>query len=245
MGATALFTATGSTTGTYAWSGPSSYSSTTQNPSIVNAQLINSGTYTVTFTKTSNGCTVTNTAVVNVNPVVSITTAPTTISECVGGTLSFTVVATGGYAPLTYQWQSSTTFGGTYTDIGGATSTSYLLPSGSASALFYRVVVSSTGGTGCNPATSTPVQGTVVADPSVSVVIPPAIVCIGANVTLTATPTVGSGTCTVQWQSSPTAVTSWTDISGATGSTYNVTSLGVSTKYRAQLVLCSGSGCCN
>jgi hypothetical protein len=35
---------------TYAWSGPNSFSSSSQNPSISNAQAINAGTYTVTFT---------------------------------------------------------------------------------------------------------------------------------------------------------------------------------------------------
>jgi hypothetical protein len=48
----------------------------------------------------------------------------------------------------------------------------------------------------------------------------------------------------VQWQSSPNGTT-WTDISGATGNTYNVTNLGANTNYRAQLVACTGNGCCN
>jgi hypothetical protein len=242
VGATAVFAATGSSVGTYSWTGPNSFTSTVQSPMISNVQLINAGAYSVTFTK-SNGCIATGAATVNVNPIVSITTQPTAISECIGGTQSFSVVATGGYTPLTYQWQSSTTLGGIYTDISGATSATYLLPSTAASALFYRVIVSSTGGVGCNPATSNPVQGTVVADPSVSVTIPPAIVCIGANITLTASPTVSTGTCTTQWQSSPDGTT-WTNIIGGTGNSLNAT-LGTTTRYRAQLVSCSGSGCCN
>lgn len=244
VGATATLTATGSTgSGFYSWSGPNSYISFSQNPTIANAQLTHTGAYTVTFTA-SNGCTATGTVQINVAPLVSITTQPTAISECIGGTQSFSVVATGGFAPLTYQWQSSTTLGGTYSNIAGATSATYNLPSAATSALFYRVIVSSTGGTGCTPATSNPVAGTVVNDPSVSVVVPPAIVCVGANVTLTASPTVSTGTCTTQWQSSPDGVT-WTNISGATGNTYNVTSLGATTRYRAQLVSCTGNGCCN
>ena len=85
---------------------------------------------------------------------------------------------------------------------------------------------------------------TVVPPPTVAISIPPAAVCIGANVTLTAITTIGVGTCNIQWQSSPNGVT-WTDISGATGTTYNVINMTASTRYRATLVSCTGLGCCN
>ncbi len=56
----------------YSWSGPSSYSSTTQNPSITNAQTTNGGTYTLTVTDAA-GCSNANTtsAVVNAGPTTS------------------------------------------------------------------------------------------------------------------------------------------------------------------------------
>jgi len=56
-------TASGATT--YSWTGPNAFVSTTQNPTIANAQLVNAGVYSVTGT--TNGCTGTATATVVVN----------------------------------------------------------------------------------------------------------------------------------------------------------------------------------
>ncbi|OYU56650.1 MAG: hypothetical protein CFE25_05335 [Chitinophagaceae bacterium BSSC1] len=56
-------TASGATT--YSWTGPNAFVSTTQNPTIANAQLVNAGVYTVTGT--TNGCPGTATATVVVN----------------------------------------------------------------------------------------------------------------------------------------------------------------------------------
>jgi hypothetical protein len=182
--------------------------------------------------------------IVNITPTLSITTQPSDISECIGGTQSFSVVATGGAAPLSYQWQSSSTVSGVYTNIIGANSATYPLPSTGTSALFYRVIVTSASGSVCNTSTSNAVAGTVVNDPSVSVTTLPATVCTNASITLSATPTISAGSCTVQWQSSPDGTT-WTNIIGGTGASYNIGTLASTTRYRAQLVSCTGSGCCN
>ncbi|MFN6115581.1 MAG: immunoglobulin domain-containing protein, partial [Flavobacteriales bacterium] len=70
--------ATGDATITYSWSGPNSFSSTQQNPTITAATVAAAGTYTVTA---SNGCAPNATATVNVvvNP---STTNTTTVSQC-------------------------------------------------------------------------------------------------------------------------------------------------------------------
>jgi hypothetical protein len=49
---------------TYSWAGPNSFTSTSQNPSISNAQAVNAGTYTVTIK--DGGCTNTRSTVVTV-----------------------------------------------------------------------------------------------------------------------------------------------------------------------------------
>jgi SdrD B-like domain/Ig-like domain CHU_C associated len=68
--------------GTFSWAGPGTiaFSSTEQNPSIANAQLINGGTYTVTV-KNGNGCTVNTTVAVKINVVPS---APSTATVSKG-----------------------------------------------------------------------------------------------------------------------------------------------------------------
>jgi hypothetical protein len=71
---------------TFTWSGPSTYSSTVQNPTIDPVALSNAGAYTVTVS-TAVGCSVTasTAVVVNPSPVITSTTAtPATI--CSGGT---------------------------------------------------------------------------------------------------------------------------------------------------------------
>jgi hypothetical protein len=242
VGGTATLNALGNSAGgTYAWTGANGFTSSLQNPTIPGVPLLNSGSYTVTFTAFDR-CTATSTVAVNVNPVVSISAQPTAISECVGGNLTMSVTASGGFPPLTYQWESSPN-GTTWTAIGGATSATFTPPSLTAATTYYHVIVSSSGGLGCNPATSNAVTATIVADPIVNITVPATTICTGGNITLSATPVGGIGTCTTQWQSSSNGGTTWSPIAGATTNTYNTT-LSAGLKYRAQLT-CTGSGCCN
>jgi streptogramin lyase len=202
------------------------------------------GTYYLTVTDW-NKVVVKDTIVVNcICPTLSISTDPTGFTECISGNQTLSVTATGGMTPLTYQWQNGGSTGASWADIAGATAATYTPLSTTAGTTLYRVVVSSASGYGCTPVTSNNATVVIVADPTVSVALPPATVCVGANVTLTATPTITLGTCGVQWQSSPDGTT-WSNISGATSNTYNISSLGTTSRYRAQLVSCSGNGCCN
>ena len=86
---------------TYAWSGPNSFSNATQNPSISNAQAVNTGTYTLTVTD-GNGCQATS------STVVSLTTSPTAANNgpiCVGGALSLST-----NAATSYSWSGPNSF---------------------------------------------------------------------------------------------------------------------------------------
>lgn len=85
----------------YQWNGPNSFSSTIQNPTIVNCTIDNSGTYTVTAS--SNGCSVVATIDVLVHPIPVYTYE----ASCSGGTYLVTIVPIddsfdGNTA--TYQW---------------------------------------------------------------------------------------------------------------------------------------------
>lgn len=82
----------------------------------------------------------------------------------------------------------------------------------------------------------------VVPDPSVSA-SGGGTICVGGNRTLSASTSGGTGTCTYQWQVSTSGTSGpWSNISGATGSTYNTGSLTATRYYRVRRI-CNGSGC--
>ncbi len=93
----------GSTPYTFSWTGPNSYTSNTENPSITNIALTQAGDYTVTATD-QNSCVsipVFTTVVVNDAPVA---TATNDGAVCEGGTLTLTGGASEGTGAYTYSW---------------------------------------------------------------------------------------------------------------------------------------------
>lgn len=101
-GATLNLTATpsGVAGSTYSWTGPNSFSSLSQNPTITAATTAASGVYTVTVT--AAGCTSTNTVTVTVNPI------PTTVAAsnspiCNGANLNLTATNS-AVVGSTYSW---------------------------------------------------------------------------------------------------------------------------------------------
>ena len=157
---------------------------------------------------------------------------------CSGGdpALFTQTVASTGSGALTYQWQSNTTSCvAAFTNIAGATSSTYDAPSGLTQTTYYRRVTSSTlnavactANSNCITVTVNNVTGgTVAADQTI---------CSGGDPALF-TETVastGSGALTYQWQSNTTScVAAFTNIAGATGTTYDAPSgLTQTTYYR-------------
>jgi hypothetical protein len=122
---------------TYSWTGPNGFTSTNQNPSIMNAPLGASGTYTVTVTD-SNGCTAagSTTAVITPLSITSIARQGTNIYIAwltLGATTNMVQVTPGNpgynadFQDISNSW---TVVGGSgitsanYTDVGGATNSS-------------------------------------------------------------------------------------------------------------------------
>ncbi len=83
INSTVSLTSTGGAS--YSWSGPNSYSSTSQNPNIINATTVMAGIYTVTATD-PNGCINKTAAAVTINPLPLVTALSNT--PCVGSTLT-------------------------------------------------------------------------------------------------------------------------------------------------------------
>jgi hypothetical protein len=158
------------------------------------------------------------------NFVVAATTPITALTAITGTPQVGSILTAGALTPVAatvaYQWQESSTPGGAYTDISGATSNTYLIAA-AYSGDYIEVVATGTGNyTGT--ATSTPVSVTAATTP------------ITALAAITGTPQVGSiltagaltpvaATVAYQWQESSTPGGAYTDISGATSNTYTPT----------------------
>ncbi len=87
----------------YSWSGPQSYSSSVQNPSLLNAMTTMSGTYTVTVTDVNN-CVASKSINITVNPLPAITISGTS-PVCAGNTIN--LASSGGTA---YNWTGPGSF---------------------------------------------------------------------------------------------------------------------------------------
>ncbi len=152
----------------------------------------------------------------------SIATQPTNQTVNAGGTATFTVVAA-GTAPLSYQWQSAPSGSANYTNIAGAMSSSYSLMNATTaqSGMTFRVVVSN----GVNPpATSNAATLTVnAAAVAPSITTQPTNQTVNAGATATFT-VVAAGTAPLsyQWQSAPSGSVNYTNIAGATSSSYSL-----------------------
>ena len=86
----------------YSWTGPNSFASTAQNPFIVNASALSTGTYTLTIVV--NGCnSTTATTTVSLNPLPVMTGSPTA-TICSGSTLNFLLTSN---IPSNYTWVAS------------------------------------------------------------------------------------------------------------------------------------------
>ncbi len=198
--------------------------------------------YRVVISVSSRGCNsvTSSSAAVVVVADPSITAQPTGFTECVGGTQALSVTATGGTPSLTYQWQSSPD-NATFSNIGGATASSYTPPAAAAGTTYYRVVVSASGG-GCGSVTSGSVPVVIVADPAISAQPTGFTECVGGTQALSVTATGGTPSLTYQWQSSPDNLT-FSNIGGATASSYTLPSAAAGTTYYRVVVSASGGGC--
>ena len=208
---------------TYAWSGPSSFASTSATPTLTGATLLG-GTYSVVVTTPGSGCTATSGTIVTVNAA-PITAASNSGAACTGtGSISLNANATSTSGALTYSWSGPSSFAST---IATPTLTGATLLGGT-----YSVVVT-TPGSGCTATSGTVV--TVNAAP-ITVASNSGAACTGiGSVSLNANATSTSGTLSYSWSgpSSFASTSATPTLTGVTllGGTYSV------------VVTTPGSGC--
>lgn len=202
---------------------------------------LTAGTYTVTVTGTAAGTPIKTrnlSFVINaaINP--SVTTPPAVQTVCAGGNATFTVTAANA---STYQWQVSTA-GGPFSDISGATLTSYTATGITAgmSGNQYRVVLTSACATS---ATSTAAVLTVISPVIVAVQPVASVICSESSTSFTVTGT-STQPIVYQWQVSTDGGNTYNNISnggfysGATTATLTVVGANTSinnNRYRVQL----------
>ncbi len=202
---------------------------------------MNNWRYRVLLTNTCPSNVTSNSAILTISSAALVTTPPSNTTVCPGSDATFSVSASG--TNLTYQWQSSTNGGTTWSNISGATANS-LTVNAVTTAMNnnqYRAVVFSCGPTGVNSA-----AGTLTLTPTQNINSNPvnSSVCPGTNAQFSVAAT-GAGV-NYQWQRSTDGGNTYTDISGATGTDLTVSAVTPSMnnyKYRALVKsTCTPSG---
>jgi hypothetical protein len=191
------------------------------------------GAYIITVTGVASGApNQTQNITYTINPGTGpvVTTHPSTQAVCQGGTVTFTVAATGA---LNYQWQKSTDGGANWNNIGGATGTSYTIVNVQLSdAAQYRCATIGQ----CNATNTNAAILTVNTIPAITAQPQSTTACVGGSASFSVTAT-GSG-LTYIWQSAATCAGPWTNVPGGTSSILNVTPVST-TSYQ-----CIVSGTC-
>ena len=180
-------------------------------------------------------------ASVSLNAATALTAQPATTAQnvCINGiTATIAVTATG--SGITYQWYRNTSAintGGTL--ISGATNSVFMPSNTLVGTTYYYCVVSST----CSSPITSSVSGAITIAPAsvAGTINGTASVCLGSTTTLTLSGNVG----TIQWQVLDSTV--WTDIAGATSTTFTTPALTQNTTYRAVVTsgICSAATSAN
>src|SRR5437868_7138729 len=113
--------------------------------------------YRVLINAANNGCdqAVSSNGIAVIATDLLVTTQPSNVNECIGGTNTMTVVVSGGSGAITYQSQSSTDGTTGWADATGlgATTNVYTPSSATAGTTYYRVLINAANN-GCDQAVS-------------------------------------------------------------------------------------------
>ena len=195
----------------------------------------NQGTYTCDITGTCSPVVTTNGVTLTVGSGISITTNPTNKTACLGGTTTFSVVATG--SGLTYKWQKNGVDMADGGSISGALTTTLTITGVVAGdATNYKCVITGT----CGTATSTAATLTITSSPVIT--SQPAAsqsICAGLNASFSL---VATGAVSYQWRKNGVDLTNTGNISGALSASLLVSSI---TATDAGTYTCIVTGACS
>ena len=178
-----------------------------------------------------------NGAILTVDAVTAITAQPVGATVCAGVSTNICVTVAG--SNLSYQWQSSTACGGTWTNIPGANS-SCLTVANPTATMSYRCVVNGTCGAAVtsNCATLTVIDPVTITNQSVNTEV-----CSGSNTGFSVTAT-SNQAIIYQWQVSTDGGNTWNNLAnagvytGVTSTALAITGAGTSlngNRYRCQM----------
>ncbi|AWA29764.1 hypothetical protein HYN48_06555 [Flavobacterium magnum] len=209
----------------YSWTGPNSFSSSLQNPSISNVTTAASGTYVVTATNPNTGCFSTASTVVAVTPAAvggSVTGGTTICSGSTSGILTLS-----GDTGTIVRWESSVSPFITWSPIANTTHT---YTSGALTqTMRFRAVLQNGA---CTPVNSNYTTVTVDAPSVGGSVTGGTSVCSGATSGLLTL--AGETGAVVRWESSVSPFTTWSPIVN-TANTYTSGVLTQDTAFRAMV----------
>lgn len=223
---------------------PLTTSSTSTTINLNNANTLTPGTYNITIQGVSAGAPNQSvTATFTITPAVgpSITQQPVDQTVCVSTNASFSITSA---AATSFQWQVSTNGGGSWSDIGGATASSYTIVGVTAGQNLYqyRCIASTSCGSTTSNAAILNVNSfaTITGQPS------SLTICEGAATSFNVVATTAIGTINYQWQVSTDAGATWNNLAGATTNTFAQASAPAAQNgYRFRCVLTTGCGTVN
>ncbi|MCX6251815.1 MAG: hypothetical protein NTX61_13815, partial [Bacteroidetes bacterium] len=228
-------------TGTWSWVDPPSDGpgpvvfADIHNPE-TSVTVTSNGTYTFTWAISTgtSGCTSSDDMKI-FKYSASVVTGPNDATICSGGSANLSVTASAGSGSYTYQWYSGTSNMGPWTTIINATNASYSTGALTSDLYYYAEVE-------CGLSNSRAAFVHVVPSPDIFSQPVGATICSGSDYNLTVSASGGTPTLLYQWQSNGNGCSGYTNIPGATASSYHISALTQSRYYRVR-VSADGDNC--
>jgi uncharacterized repeat protein (TIGR01451 family) len=180
---------------------------------------LNNNRYRVQVFSCATNPDISQSALLTINESATIATQPSDASSCVGNNVSFSVSASG--SSITYQWQISINGGVSYTNISGQTGSTLQISNLTLAQNNYKYRVIVTSAVCPGPITSSAATLTISNTPSILTEPAGTTVCSGSNASFNVAAT-GSG-LTYQWQISTDGGNNFSNITGETNATLNLT----------------------